>query len=123
MFMLLDANLFSGFGNDVLISVCTAVISLISGYIIIRERVLKTEMKLEAMTAYVDKKNELLDNKIKELQGDIFDFKVLNKETSNSLIENTAAIRELKVVLDLLKEQLGVRAIKKLKSTLSDIEK
>ena len=121
--MLLDANLFSGFGNDVLISVCTAVISLISGYIIIRERVLKTEMKLEAMTAYVDKKNELLDNKIKELQGDIFDFKVLNKETSNSLIENTAAIRELKVVLDLLKEQLGVRAIKKLKSTLSDIEK
>lgn len=122
MSILLDAGFFSGISNDLLISIGTVIFSLISGYILIRERVLKIENKLESMNDYIDKKNEILDNKIKELQGDIFDFKILNKETSKSLIENTAAIRELKVVLDLLKEQLGVRAIKKLKA-ITDNEK
>lgn len=120
MTILLDSTIFSSLGTDVLISIGTALVSIVCGYIIIRERILKTEIKLEAMTNYIDRKNEVLDNKIRELQADILDFKQINKETSNSLIENTAAIRELKVVLDLLKEQLGVKAMRKLKNTISE---
>jgi hypothetical protein len=123
MTLLLDSNILSSLGTDVLISLGTVIVSIVGGYIIIRERILKTEMKIEAMTNYIDRKNEVLDNKIRDLQADILDFKQINKESSNSLIENTAAIRELKVVLDLLKEQLGVKAIRKLKTTLSENDK
>lgn len=107
---LIDSNFFSSLGSELIISVAAALVSLIGGYIIIRERILKTELKIETMTEYIDRKNEVLDNKIKELQNDMYDFKQLNKETSNSLIENTAAIRELKAVLELLKEHLGIKS-------------
>jgi len=62
----------------------------------------------------------LLENKIAELQKDILEFKQLNKETTNSLIENTAAIRELKAVLYILKEQLGVKGARKVRNMIED---
>jgi len=37
------------------------------------------------------------------------DFKELNKETQKSLAEHTAAIRELKLVLELLREQIQIQ--------------
>lgn len=109
MTLLLDASIFSSFGNDILISLVTALVSLVGGYIIIRERILKTELKLIGMTDYIDRKNELVENKMFALQEDIQEFKELNKETNKALADNTLAIRELKTVLDMLKSQLGVQ--------------
>lgn len=123
MTLLLDSNIFSTIGNEVLLSVGSMVVSVISAYFIMRERIVKNEVKTDGIVNYIDRKNEVLDNKIKELQDDINEFKLLNKETSNSLIENTAAIRELRVVLDLLKEQLGVKAMRKLKNSALENDK
>lgn len=120
MFILLETGIGSNYGSDIVIAAVTGLVSLVGGYIIIRERILKTEMRLNAMSDYVDRKSEILDNKIKAIHDDISDFKELNKETSKSLVENTAAIRELKLVLDLLKEQLGVKGMKKLRTPNED---
>ena len=83
------------------------------------------------MTDYIDRKNDLINKNIEnkndllkqtmvELKDDIQDFKQLNIKTSDTLNNNTIAIRELKAVLDLLKDQLGVKAINRLKKTSSD---
>ncbi len=121
MGILLDSQIIQGVGNDFLMSLGAAVVSLVGGYIIIRERILKTELKTNAMTDYIDGKYRLLENKIAELQEDITEFKMLNKETAKSLTENTAAIRELKAVMYILKEQLGVKAQRKVRA-MSDGE-
>lgn len=120
MSTLLDANILQGVGNEILTSLGAAIISITGGYILIRERILKNEMKTNSMTNYIDSKYELLENRIGELQKDIAEFKELNKETSKALADNTMAIRELRVVLDMLKEQLGVKAIRKVKNALDD---
>ena len=120
MIIFLISNLISMFSSEVIISIVTAVISFVGGYIIIRERILKNELKIDSMSSYIDRKHEIINNKIKDLQEDIIEFKQLNKETSNSIIENTAAIRELKVVLDILKEQLGIKALRKIKSSIHE---
>ena len=102
----LDLNMFNNQNLQGIISIGTIFISILGGYIIIRERILKTELKIVATTTYIDTKNELIDSKINELKKDIEEFKQLNKEMNNSLVQNTIAIRELRVVLDLLKQQL-----------------
>lgn len=107
---------------NILIPIGSIIVSIIGGYIIIRERILKTELKLTSMTDYIDRKNEIIENKIGELQADILEFKQLNKEMGKALAENTAAIHELRTVLDLLKEQLGVMGQKRIRgSSESDI--
>lgn len=115
--LILDSNTLAnmGMGMQWLVSFLTVLISVVGGYIMIRERILKTELKIDATTNYIDRKNELIEKKIEELVGDINEFKQLNKDTTKSLIENTAAIRELKVVLDLLKEQLGLKAVRRMR--------
>jgi len=120
MSILLDTGIIQGLGNDILVSIGAAAASLIGGYILIRERILKNELKTNAMSEYIDGKYQLLENKIAELQKDILEFKQLNKETTNSLIENTAAIRELKAVLYILKEQLGVKGARKVRNMIED---
>ena len=111
--LLLDGNLLSSISTDVLISMGTAIASVIAGYIVMRERILKTEMKISTMTDYIDRKNELLENKINDHQKDVVELKEnlkeTSKETSKALAENTLAIRELKTVLDMIKGQLGVK--------------
>lgn len=105
---ILFLSILSNVGDDLLVSILTGVLSIATSFVLMRERVLKLEMKMDSMTEYVDRKNEVLDNKISELQDDIEEFKELNKETNKSLIENTAAIRELKMVLNLIREKIGV---------------
>ncbi len=120
--LILDFNTLAnmGIGMQWLVSFLTVLISVVGGYIMIRERILKTELKIDATTNYIDRKNELIEKKIEELVGDISEFKQLNKDTTKSLIENTAAIRELKVVLDLLKEQLGLKAVRRMRKNTDD---
>lgn len=129
--ILLDSSLYSFFGSSIFISICSIIVSIVSAYILIRERVLKSEMRIDAMTDYIDRKNDLINKNIEnkndllkqtmfELKDDIQDFKQLNIKTSDTLNNNTIAIRELKAVLDLLKDQLGVKAINRLKKTSSD---
>ena len=140
--MFLDANILSAINSNILVAICSAVVSIITAYIMIRERVLKTEMKINAMTDYIDRKNDLINNNIvntrdqmdkniesknalvqqgvNSLREDISDFKELNIRTTETLNQNTIAIRELKAVLDLLKDQLGVKAINRLKKTSAD---
>ncbi|MEO6304654.1 MAG: hypothetical protein ABIP51_15950, partial [Bacteroidia bacterium] len=64
------------------------------------------EFKLESIYDYIDNRNKITENKILDLQADIQEFKDLNKETTRSLSDNTAAIKELKVVLHLVTEKL-----------------
>lgn len=140
--MFLDANILSAINSNILVAICSAVVSIITAYIMIRERVLKTEMKINAMTDYIDRKNDIINNNIvntrdqmdkniesknalvqqgvNSLREDISDFKELNIRTTETLNQNTIAIRELKAVLDLLKDQLGVKAINRLKKTSAD---
>lgn len=117
IFDIIQAPLIS---NDLLVSFITGIISLITGYILIRERILKTEMKLNTMTDYIDRKNEILENKIKELQQDIKEFKEINKEMNKNLNDNTLAIRELRVVLDLIKNQMGIKGMRMIRDSMSD---
>lgn len=100
------SSIFDNISTDLISGLVASIATIITGYIVIRERILKSEIKLENIYDYIDGRNELLDSKIKELQQDIYDFKEINKEASKSLAENTAAIRELKFVLTILQEQL-----------------
>lgn len=99
-------SLFANFSTDLLIAIVSSAASLVTAYIVMRERLLKIEVKLENVYEYIDNRNDLIDSKMKDLQEDIQDFKVLNKETTKSLAENTAAIQELKIVLKLVTEKL-----------------
>jgi len=94
-------------GEQIFLALISCGVCIFSGYIFVREKVLKNELKTEQVTQYIDTKVEVLENKIMEIQSDIIDFKEINKETSKSLTENTAAMRELKSVLNMLKEQLN----------------
>jgi H+/gluconate symporter-like permease len=100
-------SIFDNISTDLISGFIASIATIVTGYIVIRERILKSEIKLENVYDYIDGRNELLDSKIKELQEDISDFKEINKEASKSLSENTVAIRELKFVLTILQEQLG----------------
>lgn len=100
------SSIFDNISTDLISGLIASIATIITGYIVIRERILKSEIKLENVYDYIDGRNELLDSKIKELQQDIYDFKEINREASKSLAENTAAIRELKFVLTILQEQL-----------------
>lgn len=93
--------------NEVLIALLSSAATVITGYIILRERLLKTEMKLENIYDYIDNRNTIIENKLTGLQDDLIDFKDINKETAKSLAENTAAINELKIVLKMVTERLS----------------
>ena len=91
-----------------------------------RERILKTETEIGAITSYVDRKNDIIAKEIKELNKDFEEYKATNKESldelkginkdiTKSINDNTVAIRELKAVLDLLKDQLGIKAMRTIK--------
>jgi hypothetical protein len=101
-----SVSIFDNISTDLISGLIASIATIITGYIVIRERILKSEIKLDNIYDYIDGRNELLDSKIKELQQDIYDFKEINKEASKSLADNTAAIRELKFVLTILQEQL-----------------
>lgn len=104
-----QTSIFDNISTDLISGLVASLATLITGYIVIRERILKSEIKLETVYDYIDQRNELLDTKIRELQLDILEFKEINKEASKSLAENTAAIRELKFVLTILQEQLSIQ--------------
>ena len=92
----------------------TIAVSIVTTYIVIRERILKNEMKNEQLKEYIDNNIKLIDNKIIQIQEDLIDFKELNRETSKSLQETASAIRELKAVLEILKDDLDeTRAIRR----------
>lgn len=116
-----QTSIFDNISTDLVSGLVASLATLITGYIVIRERILKSEIKLETVYDYIDQRNELLDTKIRELQLDILEFKEINKEASKSLAENTAAIRELKFVLTILQEQLSVQ-ISSRKSSKKEIE-
>jgi hypothetical protein len=101
-----SGSIFDNISTDLISGLIASIATIITGYIVIRERILKSEIKLDNVYDYIDGRNELLNARIKELQDDILDFKEINKETSKSLAENTTAIRELKIVLTILQEQL-----------------
>lgn len=101
-----NGNILSSISSDVIIAILSSITTLITGYILLRERLLKTEYKFETVYDYIDNRNSLIENKIKSLQDDIHDFKEMNKETTKSLAENTAAINELRVVLSIVTEKL-----------------
>jgi cell division protein FtsB len=107
MGILLEAsNVFGSVNSDFIIALISSATTVITGYIILRERLLKTEVKLENVYDYIDNRNQVIENKIKELKDDISEFKDINKETAKSLAENTAAIKELKIVLNIVTEKL-----------------
>lgn len=118
--LLTVSSIFDNISTDLISGVVASLATIITGYIVIRERILKSEIKLENVYDYIDQRNQLLDSKIKELQSDILDFKEINKEASKSLAENTAAIRELKFVLTILQEQLSVQIIPQRKIAKKD---
>lgn len=107
MFFLLAADptsLMSKLSDEFLPAIIASAGTLLTGYIIIRERILKNEIKTEGIYEHLAQRDQLFDSKIKELQQDIVDSKEVNKEMAQSLNENTMAIRELKAVLSIIKE-------------------
>lgn len=95
--------------NDLIISLLSSAATLVGSYFILRERVVKLEIKNQHTIEYIDNQISLLRGEIENIKDDISDFKELNKETTKSLIENTTAIRELKLVLELLREQIKIQ--------------
>jgi hypothetical protein len=100
------ASIIQTLGGDIIVGIGASIATMIGGYVIVRERLLKNEIKIDNVYSYIDSRSELLESKIKDLASDIAEFKDLNKETTKSLSENTTAIRELKFVLNVLKDQL-----------------
>lgn len=113
MLFLATSSIFDNISSDLISALVATAVTVVTGYIVIRERILKTEIKIENIYNYIDGRNELFDAKVKDLQNDISDFKEINKEASKSLAENTAAIKELKFVLTVLQEQLSSSKNKK----------
>lgn len=85
--------------NEYVVAFISAIITFISGYIMIRERLLKTEMKLESVYDYINHRNIILENKIQELQNDLLENKEINKETRKLLSENATAINDLRLFI------------------------
>ncbi|MFT3908308.1 MAG: hypothetical protein QM737_02695 [Ferruginibacter sp.] len=103
---LLETNLLGLISNEVLIALVSSSVTVVTGYIVLRERLLKTEMKLENVYDYIDNRNTITDNKLKAIEDDLQDMKELHKDASKSLAENTVAINELRVVLKMVTEKL-----------------
>lgn len=82
------------------------VISAVTSYIVMRERILKTELKYEQLKQYIDGQYRLIDSKIIEIQKDIIDFKDLNKELTKSLNDTAGAMEKLSGILEILKDDL-----------------
>lgn len=97
----------SSISSDFIIALISSAATLITGYILLRERLLKTELKLESVYDYIDNRNQITENRIKSLQDDLIEFKVVSKETTKSLAENTAAINELKIFLSIVTDKLA----------------
>ncbi len=89
------------------LSLFSSFISLVGAYFILRERIVKMEIKNAHITEYIDSHISMLKNDLNNVKEDINDFKQLNKETAKSLIDNTAAIKELKLVLDMISRQIN----------------
>lgn len=106
MLLFLVEGILSKLGDDFIPAVLASAGTLLTGYIITREKLLKNELKIDSVYELINNKDELFDNKIRELQQDITEFKEINRETSRSLTDNTSAIKELKAVLYILREQL-----------------
>lgn len=107
MVLLTIGSFIDTLGDQVIIALVSCVICFVTGYIFVREKILKNELKTDQMTSYIDGHVKLLENKVLELQSDITDFKEINRDTARSLTENTVAIRELKSVMSMIKEQLN----------------
>lgn len=101
-----EQHLLATIGNDVLFFAISWVTSVLTGYILLRERLVKTEMKLENLYEYFNNRNELLDNKIKDLQNNLEETKAVNKEVTKKLNENTQSVNELKIILNVVNERL-----------------
>lgn len=106
MLYLVSLNILSFIGNDLIFFAITYITTLVTGYIVLRERLVKTELKLENVYEYINNRNELLENKIKDLQGDLEEFKQINKEATKTLYENTVSVNELKIMLRIVSEKL-----------------
>lgn len=97
-------NIF-GIDGDSLMAIVTIAGGILASYILMKEKLVKNEVKSEQLLNYIDSKVELLTSELNKVKEDIVEFKEINKETSKSLIDNAAAIRELKVVLNIFKNQ------------------
>ena len=106
MYLLEATGILSWLGSDAIFSIISSLLTLAGSYFILRERVVKLEIRNAHLTEYIDNQAKVLQNELNNVKEDIQDFKELNKETQKSLVENTAAIRELKLVLELLREQI-----------------
>lgn len=101
------------FTDEIIGIIVTIGISMVTSYVFIREKLLKNELKNEQLKEYIDGNLRLVDSKIIDIQKDLIEFKELNRDTARSLQETTGAIRELKVVLEILKDDLDdIKAIR-----------
>lgn len=105
--LLTVGNFIDSLGDQIVIAIISAIVCLVTAYFYTKEKILKVESKTEQMTAYIDNNIRLIETKITNINTELNEFKEVNRETSRSLAENTGAIRELKTVLNMLKEQLN----------------
>lgn len=104
--LLFSNNMLLLFSNDMLFFIITYVTSLITGYIVLRERLVKTEIRLDNVYDYINNRNELLETKIKALVEDLEEFRQISKEATKTLYENTVSVNELKIMLRIVSEKL-----------------
>lgn len=105
-FILSVSNLLTSLDGDTLVAIITGLGGLITAYVLMKEKLVKNELKTENVISYIDSKIEVLTTEMNQMKKDIVEFKEINKETSRSMIENTSAVRELKLVLSMLRIQL-----------------
>lgn len=106
MYLLQSNGIVEWLGSDVVFPIISSFVTLLGSYLILRERVVKLELKNSHLTEYINNEMKIVLAEVENIKEDIQDFKILNKETQKSLAENTSAIRELKLVLELLREQI-----------------
>lgn len=99
-------GILASISNDFLLTIISSVTTLVTGYIILRERLVKTELKLNNLHDYINSRNELLETKMSGLREDLIEFKEINKdftirlnETTKTLNDSMGSIRELKILL------------------------
>jgi len=114
-------GLIDSLDGETLVALCTGIGALVTGYVLMKEKLVKNELKTENILSYIDSKVELLTMEMNKMKEDIVDFKEINKETSKSLTENTSAVRELKIVLNMLKIQLLKENNKNIINDLDDL--
>ena len=105
-FLNASTGILSGIGSDLIIGIVSSIATLVAGYIIIRERILKNELRLENVYDYIDAKNNLIDNKVESIKNEVVSLKELSKEQGKTLNESVSTIKEVKAVLDIVKENL-----------------